>query len=107
MFDIDASGAADPTLANGNQGPLLLTAKARAAPSVEEARIAAKQECGSCASPSLLRCARRQRVCRCRLPNCESATTTRGLLDSLSPADRTERHHCRQCIDLDLDSVKA
>jgi len=33
-----AACAADPTLANGNQGPLLLTAKARAAPSVEEVR---------------------------------------------------------------------
>lgn len=33
-----AACAADPTLANGNQGPLLLTAKARAPPSVEEVR---------------------------------------------------------------------
>ncbi|CAE7625919.1 EMB2654 [Symbiodinium pilosum] len=33
-----AACAADPTLANGHQGPLLLTAKARAAPSVEEVR---------------------------------------------------------------------
>lgn len=37
-----AACAADPTLANGNQGPLLLVAKAGAAPSVESVRSAAE-----------------------------------------------------------------
>ena len=44
-----ASGAADPTLANGNQGPLLLTAKARAPPSVEEASAEEAEVAPNCA----------------------------------------------------------